>query len=92
MENQTEIERLEERILNGGTVSAAEFSAAMRNSDAEKRINQLEAERTIRNVQSDLQQLAVLKEQARKDGITPFELLSIGNQIDSLENKIRGEK
>ncbi len=52
----------------------------------------LTAERIVRNTQADAANLAVLKKQARKDGITPFELLSIGNQIDSLENKIRGEK
>jgi uncharacterized protein YciW len=56
----------------------------MRNSDAEKRIAQLTAERTVRNAQSDLEQLGVLKAEANRD-LSPSERISLALKISELE-------
>jgi vacuolar-type H+-ATPase subunit C/Vma6 len=92
MKNQTEIERLEELILNGGNVSPAELADAMRNSDAEKRIAQLTAERTVRNAQSDLEQLATLNRRVASDNLTPQQRTVAALEILDLEQKNTGEK
>jgi hypothetical protein len=89
MTNYT-IQELEQKIMDGGNVSPGEMADATRLADATNRINQLKTERTIRTVQADIQQLAELKAEARKD-ITPFELLSLGNKIDALEVKIKND-
>ncbi len=91
MKNQTEIERLEELILNGGNVSPAELADATRNSDAEKRISQLTAERTIRNAQSDLEQLAALNRRVASDNLPPTERIVTALEILNLEQKNTGE-
>jgi hypothetical protein len=83
MENYT-VKELEEKILNGETVSMAEFADAMRNADAADRIAELTAQRTVRNAQADAAHLAVLKEQAEKD-IIPLERMRLGYEILDLE-------
>jgi hypothetical protein len=87
MKNQTEIERLEQKIMDGGNVSPAELADAMRNSDAEKRIAQLTAERTVRNAQSDLEQLGALNRRVAQDNLTPHERTVTALKIINLEEK-----
>jgi hypothetical protein len=92
MENQTEIERLEQKIMDGGNVSPGELADAMRNSDAEKRISQLTAERTIRNAQSDIEQLAALNRRVASDNLPPQQRIVTALEILTLEKKNTGEK
>lgn len=87
MENYT-VAELEQKIMDGGNVSTPEMADAMRNSDAEKRIAQLTAQRIVNNSQALNEQLRELKKQAQRGDITPFELLSIGNAINELEEKL----
>ncbi len=87
MENQT-VQELEQKIMDGGNVSPSEMADAMRNADAEKRIAQLTAQRIASNSQALDEQLRELRKQAKTGDITPFELLSIGNAINELEEKI----
>ncbi len=89
MENS--VKELEQKIMDGGSVSAAELADAMRNSDAEKRIAQLTAERTIRNAQSDLEQLAELKAEANRD-LLPRERISVALKISEMEKNINANK
>jgi cell division septum initiation protein DivIVA len=91
MKNQTEIERLEQKIMDGGNVSPAELADATRNSDAEKRIAQLTAERTIRTAQSDVAQLAELKAEANRD-LLPRERISVALKISEMEKNINANK
>jgi hypothetical protein len=78
------VKELEERILSGENVSAAEFADAMRNADAASRIAQLTTERELETAKTQLAELAVLKEQAGKD-ITPFERMRLGYKISDME-------
>jgi hypothetical protein len=59
----------------------------MRNSDAEKRIAQLTAERTVRNAQSDLEQLGALNRRIAQDNLTPIERTVTALEIINLEEK-----
>jgi vacuolar-type H+-ATPase subunit C/Vma6 len=86
MTNQT-IEQLEQKILSGGSVSAAEMADAMRNSDAEKRINQLEKERELETAKTKLAEITELRKEAARGDLSPFELLSVANAIESWETK-----
>ncbi len=90
MENS--VKELEQKIMDGGSVSAAELADAMRNSDAEKRIAQLTAERTVRNAQSDLEQLATLNRRVASDNLTPQQRTVAALEILDLEQKNTGEK
>ncbi len=56
-------------------------------ANAAKRIAELTTQRIVRNAQSDGELLTGLKAEARGD-LTPFERLSIGNQINELEGKL----
>jgi hypothetical protein len=85
MENS--VKELEQKIMDGGSVSAAELADAMRNSDAEKRIAQLTAERTVRNAQSDLEQLGALNRRIAQDNLTPIERTVTALEIINLEEK-----
>jgi hypothetical protein len=87
MENYT-VEELEQKIMSGGNVSTAEMADAMRNAAASDRINQLHQQRIVNNAQALGEQLRELKKQAARGDLTPFELLSIGNAINELEEKI----
>jgi hypothetical protein len=80
------VKELEEKIMNGETVSASEFSDAMRNADAASRIAQLTTERELETAKTQLAELEALKEQARKD-ITPVERMRLGYKISEMEKK-----
>jgi hypothetical protein len=86
MTNYT-VKELEERILSGESVSAAEFADAMRNADAASRIAELNEERIVRNAQSDVAKLAALKKQF-SNAVSPTEQMSIAYEINELEKKI----
>ncbi len=89
MENS--VKELEQKIMDGGSVSAAELADATRLADATKRISQLTAERTIRNAQSDLEQLAELKAEANRD-LLPRERISVALKISEMEKNINANK
>ncbi len=86
MENS--VKELEERILSGGNVSTDEMADAMRNAEASDRILELRHQRINHNSKALVEQLRELRKQADRGDITPFELLSIGNAINELEEKI----
>jgi hypothetical protein len=90
MENS--VKELEQKIMDGGSVSAAELADAMRNSDAEKRIAQLTAERTIRNAQSDIEQLAALNRRVASDNLSPQQRTVAALEILNLEQKTGAKK
>jgi hypothetical protein len=91
MENYT-VEELEQKIMDGGNVSTSEMADAMRNSDAEKRIAQLTAERTARNAQSDIEQLAALNRRVASDNLPPTERIITALEILNLEQKTGAKK
>jgi hypothetical protein len=91
MTNQT-VEELEQKIMDGGSVSAAELADATRLADATKRIAQLTAERTKRTAQSDIEQLAALNRRAASDNLPPTERIITALEILNLEKKNTGEK
>jgi hypothetical protein len=82
------MQQLEEKILNGETVTPSEFADAMRNADAEKRIAQLTTERELETAKTQLAELEALKEQAGKD-ITPLERMGLGYKISDMEKKLK---
>jgi hypothetical protein len=82
------VKELEQKIMDGGNVSTSEMADAMRNAEASDRINQLHQQRIVNNAQALGEQLRELKKQAERGDLTPFELLSIGNAINELEEKI----
>ncbi len=92
MKNQTEIERLEQKIMDGGNVSPAELADATRLADATKRIAQLTAERTARTAQSDIEQLAALNRRVASDNLPPTERIVTALKIINLEEKNTGAK
>jgi cell division septum initiation protein DivIVA len=78
------VKELEQKIMNGETVSPSELADAMRNADAVDRIAELTTQRTVRNAQADAAKLAELKEQAGKD-IIPLERMRLGYEISDME-------
>jgi hypothetical protein len=82
------MQQLEEKIMNGETVSPSEFADAMRNADAEKRIAELTTQRELETAKTQLAELEALKEQAGKD-ITPFERMGLGYKISDMEKKLK---
>jgi hypothetical protein len=80
------VEQLEEKIMNGETVSTVEFADAMRNADAASRIAQLTTERELETAKTHLAELETLKEQAGRD-ITPVERMRLGYKISDMEKK-----
>jgi hypothetical protein len=80
------VKELEEKIMNGESVSPSEFAGAMR--DAAKRIAQLTTERELETAKTQLAELEALKEQAIKD-ITPFERMRLGFEISDMEKKTK---
>jgi methionyl-tRNA formyltransferase len=82
------IQELEQKIMDGGNVSTSEMADAMRNAEASDRILGLQQRRINSNSQALVEQLRELKKQAARGDLTPFELLSIGNAINELEEKI----
>jgi hypothetical protein len=91
MINQT-VEELEQKIADGGSVSAAELADATRLADATKRIAQLTAERTKRTAQSDVEQLGALNRRVASDNLPPTERIITALEILDLEQKNTGEK
>ncbi len=81
------MQQLEEKIMNGETVSPSEFADAMRNADAEKRIAELTTQRELETAKTQLAELEALKEQAGKD-ITPLERMGLGYKISDMEKKL----
>jgi hypothetical protein len=90
MTNYT-VKELEQKIMDGGSVSATELADATRLADATKRINDLTAERTIRTAQSDVAQLAELKAEANRD-LLPRERISVALKISEMEKNINANK
>jgi hypothetical protein len=90
MTNHT-VEELEQKIMDGGSVSAAELADATRLADATKRISQLTAERTARTAQSDIEQLGELKAEANRD-LLPRERISVALKISEMEKNINANK
>jgi hypothetical protein len=84
MTNHT-VEELEQKIMDGGSVSAAELADATRLADATKRINQLTAERTKRTAQSDVEQLGALNRRVASDNLPPSERISLALKISEVE-------
>ncbi len=80
------VAELEQRILNGETVTPLELVQAQLTSDAAKRIAQLMTERELETAKTQLAELGALKEQARKD-ITPLERMRLGFEIKEKEKK-----
>ncbi len=91
MTNHT-VEELEQKIMDGGSVSAAELADATRLADATKRIAQLTAERTVRNAQNDIEQLATLNRRVAQDNLTPQQRTVAALEILDLEQKNIGAK
>ncbi len=82
------VKELEQKIMDGGNVSTSEMADAMRNAAASDRILELQQQRINRNSQSLVEQLRELRKQSERGDLSPFELLSIGNAINELEEKI----
>jgi hypothetical protein len=82
------VKELEQKIMDGGNVSTSEMADAMRNAEASKRILELQHQRINHNSKALVEQLRELRKQAARGDISPFELLSIGNAINELEEKI----
>jgi cell division septum initiation protein DivIVA len=81
------VKELEEKIMNGETVSSSEMANAMRNADAAQRIAELNEERIVRTAQADVAKLAALKKQF-SNAVSPTEQMSLGYEINDLEKKI----
>jgi hypothetical protein len=81
------VEELEQRILNGETVTPLELAQAQQTSDAAKRIAQLTTERELESAKTQLAELEALREQAGKD-ITPVERMGLGYKISDMEKKL----
>ncbi len=79
------VKELEEKIMNGETVSPSEFADAMRNAAASDRIAQLTTQRIVRNAQADADRIKALREMSNRPDLTPFEELKLANQIELLE-------
>ncbi len=90
MENS--VKELEQKIMDGGSVSPGELADAMRNSDAAKRIAQLTAERTKRTAQSDIEQLAALNRRVASDNLSPQQRTVAALEILNLEQKTGAKK
>jgi hypothetical protein len=91
MTNYT-VAELEQKIMDGGSVSAAELADATRLADAAKRIAQLTAERTKRTAQSDIEQLGALNRRVASDNLTPQQRTVAALEILDLEQKNIGAK
>jgi hypothetical protein len=82
------VKELEQKIMNGETVSPSEFADAMRNADAASRIAQLTTQRELETAKTQLAELEALREQAGKD-ITPVERMGLGYKISDMEKKLK---
>jgi hypothetical protein len=79
------VEELEQRILNGETVTPLELAQAHLTADAAKRIAELTKQREVETANTHLVELAALKERAHALNISATERMSLGYQISDME-------
>jgi hypothetical protein len=82
------VRELEEKIMNGETVSPSEFAEAMRNAEAADRIAELTKKGEQAMAENYLHELETLKQQANSANLNAGNRITIGCKISELEKKI----